>query len=344
MSDYFNNLLVRSFKPVTAVQPLDAPPLHPSPNALDRLAPPTSEEFIDPFTDPGVSTKEQGQLQPYGIHSLHDEQQLRPPDTIDKAPSEPPPVVSNNPVATIHQEVESKAEPQPAAPRRRDISRTADKPLSSSKPFAPPKSARPVTGEALRPLNERPPESLRPTLAAAADKAKGNEPLLPAANESGQRVSPLPAIASVEQVEAMPQKKNPAAEKVSPPNPLRPSSAAPFPLPPIEMERRQAVVERIVEPSEKQQSTPAPLSTLIPKPGEGRAAVAVKAQPNLIRPSAPDKVAAEVSQPETIINVTIGRIEVRATPAQPSRPERHRSAPQVMTLDDYLRKRSGGNP
>lgn len=41
------------------------------------------------------------------------------------------------------------------------------------------------------------------------------------------------------------------------------------------------------------------------------------------------------------IQVTIGRIEVRATPAAlPARKER--SAPQVMSLDDYLRQRSQG--
>ena len=54
------------------------------------------------------------------------------------------------------------------------------------------------------------------------------------------------------------------------------------------------------------------------------------------RSSAMDKQAATPT-----IQVTIGRIEVRATPAAlPARKER--SAPQVMSLDDYLRQRSQG--
>ncbi|MFL6257089.1 MAG: hypothetical protein ACJ74T_18940, partial [Pyrinomonadaceae bacterium] len=45
-----------------------------------------------------------------------------------------------------------------------------------------------------------------------------------------------------------------------------------------------------------------------------------------------------------IIEVTIGRIEVRAVPppAPPPPPQRARQAPPKMSLDDYLRAQSGG--
>ncbi len=44
---------------------------------------------------------------------------------------------------------------------------------------------------------------------------------------------------------------------------------------------------------------------------------------------------------ETVINVAIGRIEVRATPAD--KPKRERQpGPKVMTLDDYMQQRSRG--
>ena len=343
MGDFFNNLLVRSFKPATAVQPLDAPPLSPVTDALDRLAPVTLEEFTDPFADPAVSTEEPGEPQPRSLHSPRDEQQLRRPATVDKAPSEPPPVISTHTVAAVHPAVESKTELQPATPSGRDVSHTADRPLPRSKPFAPSNDVRPLSGEALRSSGEAPPEPLRPTLATTADKAKGKESLLPAASESTERISAPTVIASAERPEVRPRKKVSAAEEVSPPNPLRPSSAAPLQLSPPEPERRQVVVEQIVEPFEKQQSTRAPLSALIPKPGQERARTVVKAQTNIMKQDGPEMVAADVSRPETIINVTIGRIEVRATPAQPSKPERRPSAPQVMSLDDYLRKRSGGN-
>lgn len=46
--------------------------------------------------------------------------------------------------------------------------------------------------------------------------------------------------------------------------------------------------------------------------------------------------------PENVINVAIGRIEVRATPAPTSRRERQQHGPKVMTLDDYMQQRSRG--
>jgi hypothetical protein len=41
------------------------------------------------------------------------------------------------------------------------------------------------------------------------------------------------------------------------------------------------------------------------------------------------------------VHVTIGRIEVRATPP-PVPPPKQRTTPPVMSLDDYLRQRDGG--
>jgi hypothetical protein len=46
--------------------------------------------------------------------------------------------------------------------------------------------------------------------------------------------------------------------------------------------------------------------------------------------------------PQTI-QVTIGRIEVRATTSAPAKAERReRRGAQVMSIDDYLRQRTGG--
>lgn len=46
---------------------------------------------------------------------------------------------------------------------------------------------------------------------------------------------------------------------------------------------------------------------------------------------------------ETIINVTIGRVEIRATPSAPAvRSAPQRQAAPAMNLDEYLRKRQGG--
>jgi hypothetical protein len=56
-----------------------------------------------------------------------------------------------------------------------------------------------------------------------------------------------------------------------------------------------------------------------------------------IRPLPPGEPA-----PTPTIQVTIGRIEVRATPAAAPPARKERSAPQVMSLDDYLHQRNQG--
>ena len=50
----------------------------------------------------------------------------------------------------------------------------------------------------------------------------------------------------------------------------------------------------------------------------------------------------ESSTPQPTVQVTIGRIEVRAVQSATTPATRPRAAPPVMNLDDYLRQRSGG--
>ncbi len=50
----------------------------------------------------------------------------------------------------------------------------------------------------------------------------------------------------------------------------------------------------------------------------------------------------ESSAPAPTIQVTIGRIEVRATPPPTARPQTQRSAPSVMSLEEYLNQRAKG--
>lgn len=50
-----------------------------------------------------------------------------------------------------------------------------------------------------------------------------------------------------------------------------------------------------------------------------------------------------VRPPSATIQVTIGRIEVRATPPPPAHSSRERGVPRVMGLDEYLRHRAGGS-
>ncbi|MGH8904997.1 MAG: hypothetical protein ACRD0K_00375 [Egibacteraceae bacterium] len=57
---------------------------------------------------------------------------------------------------------------------------------------------------------------------------------------------------------------------------------------------------------------------------------------------APVPLRREPPPPPTIVQVTIGRIEVRATPAPVEQGRRERETRAVMSLDEYLRARETG--
>jgi hypothetical protein len=55
----------------------------------------------------------------------------------------------------------------------------------------------------------------------------------------------------------------------------------------------------------------------------------------------PPRQAPNISTPEHSINVTIGRVEVRATLPAPLRSQAPRVSAPIMNLDEYLRQRAG---
>jgi hypothetical protein len=114
-------------------------------------------------------------------------------------------------------------------------------------------------------------------------------------------------------------------------------------------------VEHLVEHSSDKSSTTIEntehvtnsFTRLVPKVTPQPLPVARNLKPNRLagpQPAAPDEQQqpTPVASPDTVINVAIGRIEVRATPAPTTRRER-RQGPKVMTLDDYVQQRSRGN-
>ncbi|HEX6045669.1 MAG TPA: hypothetical protein VFZ22_14345, partial [Pyrinomonadaceae bacterium] len=85
-------------------------------------------------------------------------------------------------------------------------------------------------------------------------------------------------------------------------------------------------------------------TTLVPKPAVQPLPLPHVRKTRSIPPLAqpPDEVQPPAAlPPETVVNVAIGRIEVRATPATTPRRERP-SGPKIMTLDDYVQQRSRG--
>jgi hypothetical protein len=120
---------------------------------------------------------------------------------------------------------------------------------------------------------------------------------------------------------------------------------------------RRPTVERITERvvSERSVSSVGPLPAADGRSEQLTAPQALQlppasvvAQPGAIRtiepapPALPEPKAAPTPEPERTINVTIGRVEVRAVSPPSPQPKRQQSKAPVMSLDEYLRKRSKG--
>jgi hypothetical protein len=120
----------------------------------------------------------------------------------------------------------------------------------------------------------------------------------------------------------------------------------------LEVDRREAMVEenapnrivnktvlpsasrdeaQVVEAARNETSTP-----LVVRPK-----LDLYAEPPMPRPQ-PKGQTQSAPPSEQVINVTIGRVEVRATPPPTATSRSNNQKPPVMSLDDYLRQRSGG--
>jgi hypothetical protein len=102
------------------------------------------------------------------------------------------------------------------------------------------------------------------------------------------------------------------------------------------------VVERPAATSSERQETTDSLTTLIPKIStQPPLHISINAQHNS-NFSQVTQDTAQLPLTETIVNVAIGRIEVRATPIESSKRDRQSKGPRVMNLDDYMQQRSRG--
>jgi len=133
------------------------------------------------------------------------------------------------------------------------------------------------------------------------------------------------------------------SERNVPPE-LRSANAAAAPAAAQRNDPRQPVVVAAapVAPQPVSRTTPPTLIRAEPPAGLiARLPAAITVQPRVSaygEPAAPPS--AEPVSPTPIIQVTIGRIDVRATPAPAAPAQRQRATPPVMGLDDYLRQRA----
>lgn len=141
---------------------------------------------------------------------------------------------------------------------------------------------------------------------------------------------------------------------------LKPAIAPLRPKPSSAVDRREAMAEEKVTRQIVNETSFRPALQPSPANGNGHREVEVRppqvssliaplvvrpkldryAEPPMPRPQ-PGAQTLPTPPGEQVINVTIGRIEVRATPPPAATSRSNNQKPPVMSLDDYLRQRSG---
>ena len=261
---------------------------------------------------------------------------------------------SLEPAAAVRPRLASRFEPVPSAVPQfqaepvffeETVEKTAAEPAHATVLSPSPPGRR---GQGMRPRREERPEAEEIPKAAS----EGPEPEWPTA-----RVGPLVVVDS-----GRPATRSGLPFEASSPSPFsrgekgKQEAVTPVVLPVPEVRVVEKPVVRTAHPTERVFDTPFPFSPREkgsgdeaskgtppePPPSSKREAPASFLQPRITLPE-PFPVRHEAPAPETVIHVSIGRIEVRATqaPKAPSR-ERPAAARTGVDLEDYLRQRSKG--
>jgi hypothetical protein len=155
----------------------------------------------------------------------------------------------------------------------------------------------------------------------SVNRAKNQDTLLSETGSRSRTVSMNPVS---------PQMRNPAREVLLPdrviePKPVMPARA----LPEVQSENERKVILQPIESTE--------VEPRLPKTSKSPPIVPAVMLPDL----KPQRAVPEAPEQLPTIQVTIGRIEVKATTSGPSQKPRT-SASQTMSLEEYLRRRQGG--
>lgn len=365
MSDYLNNLLSRSFKPSTEIQPLAAALFAPAMNVPGRFAL-AAEQFEDPFTQPsadGQLAENADQLAPRRVRApLSGEQTVSPimgdqqralvtetqppqrarPNAVAITPSAKF-VIEQAPLATVpvtedlrrFSGSETQA-PGAVRPQAKVITPSAESVIQSLAPAARlPKTVQLLQAEALKPDQIPVVHEAKPSFGETLPRLSARRVQPPAT----QTLVPLGAAAQSRSA----QREGAITSDRNSSSPLKQSSPATHSdLPAPQSRVETVIIERVSDIADKTEAVTDARRTLIPK-----SITAPPLVPNFNKRSKPQSVPIvqdqDTSPPETVINVTIGRIEVRATPPPAPKPERQRGTSSVMGLDEYLRQRNGNS-
>jgi hypothetical protein len=328
MSDYLTHLAARSLHLTAVIQPRLTSLFEPTrPTGMPAPGQPFTWESPD-----GVPTSDEAA---FGV--------LAPPQPFASPPprrpqaSPPPPADLRVPPEVPH---------QPPG----DVQTIPDLYAGQRPGQQPPQ----LTLAAPRPSETRPEWSPGPSMPGPAQPAAPQTPL--------PLLQPRPATAGADTIVRLEAAQVAAVSTVHRPEPARPTltsvtarddtdattprSVAETPRrPAVEPVSRHIVYERVASSAEQGPSViphrePSALHTV--RPAAPTAIIVQHVTPHMksaapapIGPTAPP-------EPAPTIQVTIGRIEVRATPPPATPPPRQRAAAPVMSLDAYLNRRGRG--
>lgn len=326
MSDYLANLVARSIDPTPAVRPRLATRFEPA-------SPGTAQPWSPPAGESGLAEETVA---------------VRPPQAAGRARARPP--VDEAEAGVPHPVGSAAPPPQRRARREQDAEDASPRPLvatvevslatdRSAVAVAPGRGERrPQTPATVAPRHseEAAEESgLTDHPAAAAAPNRGEpRPQVPANAASRHSGEPMPAedgsrrgrarrVPALDRAE--PQSSTRAALSTSLPRPERPD------LPPASAHARPPAAA--VVPSVRALSTER-------RPADDRAPAVPPRQRLTVEENMPVWVRPAAPAAEPVIQVTIGRIEVRATPAAAPAPRPRPAASPAMSLEEYLRRRS----
>lgn len=361
MSDYLDHLITRNSNLGGVFQPrpvalFESSPVAAWPDAgshfdlepiVDRQISEISTEYNIAQRQPEINpSTDQAGSDPTPPISHVEPGLSRPPKTIQRLTEQRPP----RQAPSVQPPIEKSAIGQPSGRSELDPAQPTPTPLPTSGPVVRPKITQP-------PVAQEPPRE-NPGAKPASDAALTTFPPIaepPVQSKLARRLS----VENGPRQRAMvwPKQPSPAAGN----RPSSPSDGLDGGRPEHEPAIQPTVIEQVISPVMPLTTNTAPTQTA---GAESRTVLepvyqhpellplqairgAVLARPR-VRPAPAREPAVAVSikptpqpEPPRTIQVTIGRVEVRATPATPA-PKKQRSKSLVMSLDEYLHQRAGG--
>jgi hypothetical protein len=362
MSDFLTNLVMRSFSRTASVQPVGTT-AYPGPEMLRDPV----EQFADPFAEEPLSEEAEEQTVPpsnqepanrslriESAPTANDREPFAAAQLADRGVSPAAREIPSPPESPTHvqrQSRESSSElNEPFSVSKTSTTETSltaplTKSIETSRPSRQNSRQTPRDRDASL-LNQEPNAAPSLELGTSTESAPTKGILQKRATSNATSVAPISHHVPVDPQPSVRRLMKRRANAIS----LSPKASSSH-LEPAGPRRTQktdtpaveSAGERTPLPLEERQQTITSFTTLIPKTStQPLLPVNIKSRPDVHTSDVRDEAVTDAPSHETVINVAIGRIEVRATSAPAAKRERQTSGPKVMNLDDYMQQRSRG--